>query len=106
MIKITLAPIPSQSFQVVLDGQYCAISLYQRGKRMYLDLLADDQTICQGAICVNRTEIVQSPSQYFTGGLYFYDAKGDDAPQWDRLEERFFLIFVPQGEALPLEFQP
>lgn len=78
MKVIPLAAIPAETFQIVLDDQQCRITLYQRGRRMYLDLDVGDEAVCRGAICQNRASIVQSPTRLFSGTLHFWDTLGDE----------------------------
>ncbi|WP_308772267.1 hypothetical protein [uncultured Bilophila sp.] len=101
MQNIPLSSTPAQTFQVVLDDQQCRISLYQRGRRMYLDLDVDNEPVCRGAICQNRASIVQSPTRLFSGTLHFWDTLGDEPPRYDLLGSRFLLLYVADGEELP-----
>lgn len=101
MQVIPLLAIPSSTFQVILDDQQCRISLYQRGRRMYLDLDVDDEAVCRGAICQNRASVVQSPTRLFSGTLHFWDTLGDEPPRYDLLGTRFLLLYVADGEELP-----
>lgn len=101
MQVIPLLAIPSRTFQVILDDQQCRISLYQRGRRMYLDLDVGDEAVCRGAICQNRASIVQSPTRLFSGTLHFWDTLGDDPPRYDLLGTRFQLMYVSANETLP-----
>ena len=101
MESITLSALPAQTFQAILDDQQCRISLYQRGRRMYLDLDVDDEPVCRGAICQNRASVVQSPTRLFSGSLHFWDTRGDEPPQYDRIGSRFLLLYVADGEELP-----
>lgn len=48
MKVIPLSAIPAETFQIVLDDQQCRITLYQRGRRMYLDLDVDNEPVCRG----------------------------------------------------------
>lgn len=105
MIIIKLTDVPSQTFQVVLGNQNCTISLYQREKRMYMDLIANDVPICAGAICVNGTEIVQYATPSFDGTLHFYDIRGQEAPQWTALVDRFAFLYVSVDEEIPEELR-
>lgn len=98
---IPIAAIPAQTFQIVLDDQQCRIKLCQRGRRIYLDLEADNETVCQGAICQNRASVVQSPTRLFSGTLHFWDTLGDEPPRYDLLGTRFLLLYVADGEELP-----
>lgn len=101
MQKIPLPPIPSNTFQVVLDDQQCRITLYQRGRRMYLDLEVDSETVCRGAICQNRASVVPFPTLSFSGSLHFWDTLGDEPPQYDRLGTRFLLLYLAEDEDMP-----
>lgn len=105
MLTIPLTQIPTQTFTVVLAGQYCTISLYWRQECLYLDLNVGMQSVCQGSICQNKANIVQSRSQAFTGTLHFFDLEGDRAPQWEKLHNgtsgRWVLVYIPEGEEIP-----
>lgn len=98
---IHIAAIPSQTFQVVLDDQQCRITLYQGGRRMYLDLDVDDEAVCRGAICQNRASVVPFPTLNLLGSLHFWDTLGDEPPRYDLLGSRFLLLYVADGEELP-----
>lgn len=101
MLQINIAPIPAQRFQVVLDGQYCTITIRQKGERIYLDLALPDVDICHGAICVNGVQIVQSPSQVFNGTLHFFDTLGDKVPYFEGINSRYVLLYLSEGEYVP-----
>ena len=103
MKEIPLTSIPSQEFNVILGGQHCTISLYWRQVRLYLDLMADSHVICRGAICQNKAEIVQSRTQGFKGSLYFLDLEGDRPPHWERLNTRYVLLYLEEGEDDPFK---
>ena len=106
MLLIPVSDVPNQTLSVVLDGQYCVISLLWRQVRLYLTLWVGNRLICQGQICQNRANILQSPALDFSGSLHFFDRLGDQAPAFPGLNSRYFLLFVPVGESLPesLEF--
>ena len=109
MRVISLSRVPSQSFNVVLSGRHCKLSLYWRQERLYLDLAVGAVSVCRGAVCQNRTGILQSPSRDFAGSLHFFDMEGDSPPRWDRLhtggpltpEGRWVLVHVEEGEEVP-----
>lgn len=106
MVQIPLKNLPSQELQVVLDNQNCTIFLYWRFGLMFMDLSVDDTVICQGAICRNGASITQFPSLSFSGSLHFWDTQGNQQPpQWDGLEDRYALLYVSDGEELPLALQ-
>lgn len=74
MQVIPLQQIPNQEFNIVLNGQNCTIHLYQKGDYMYLDLTCDG-TIGEGqeVICLTAMDLVQYPTPYFSGTLFFAD---------------------------------
>lgn len=105
MQQIPLSQIPGQTFNVVLAGQYCTISVYWRQERLYLDLSVGATVVCQGAVCQNRADVLQSKSQYFSGTLHFFDLDGDSPPRFEKLNTgsagRFVLLYLEDGEELP-----
>ena len=105
MIRIYPSALPAQTFYVVLDGQYCTMSLYQKSERLYMDLAVGASDVFKGAICLNGADIVQSPSTSFSGSLHFFDRRGNSPPHWSGLADRFMLIYVGNDEELPAAFK-
>ena len=106
MIQIPLKNLPSQELQVVLDGQQCMIFVYWRFGLMFLDLTVGDNVVCKGAVCRNGASITQFQSLYFRGSLHFWDTQGNQkSPQWEGLEDRYALLYLSEGEDVPLALQ-
>ena len=101
MVKIPLENIPSQKLRVVLDGQNCTLLIYYRFGNIYLDLYVGDEVVQQGAICPNRASIITRANSIFTGSLHFLDLLADDPPDYNLYNDRFILLYVAEGEALP-----
>ena len=102
MLFIPLAAIPSQTLNIVLDGQDCTISLYWRQERLYLDLISNGQAIVVGAICENKANVLQTDHLYFKGSLHFFDSEGDSPPRYEGLNYiRWVLVFIAEDEDLP-----
>jgi hypothetical protein len=105
MQSIPLSRIPAQTLNVILAGQYCTISVYWRQERLYLDLTVGATVICQGAVCQNGADVLQSRTQDFAGTLHFFDQEGDRAPQWERLHTgtagRWILLYLVDGDEIP-----
>lgn len=106
MLEIPVEAYPNQSFLVSLPaddgaGQNCAIALYQRGERVYLDLNVDGVTLRQGAVCLPRVGIVGAVTG-FSGELFMVDSRTQpDAqrpPQWQGLGSRWKLYYLDAGE--------
>jgi hypothetical protein len=93
MLYIQVQALPAQTFQVVLDGQECTISLYQRVGRMFLDLAVGDVGIRKGAICQHNADVIQSESRFFSGNLRWLDTRGQRPPEWQGIGDRFFLVY-------------
>lgn len=101
MVEIPITPAPSQTFQIVLDGQNCTIALYQRGGSLYMDMMVGQAVVWTGFICRDRLGV--NPYGYlpFRGQLYFVDTLGGTDPSYDGLGARWGLLFVPAGETPP-----
>jgi hypothetical protein len=104
MIQISLSRLPSQEFRVVLEGQLCTVWLYQRGRRLFMDLTVGDVPVFRGASCIEGGPVNRSPSPAFSGTFHFHDFEGREAPGWEGLESRWVLCWVPEGEAPPERF--
>ena len=86
--------IPNQRFAVVLDGQNCIIHLFQRGEYMYMDLTCNGNVIRQGAICLSDIDLVNYPTPYFNGLLFFTDnTNHSHHPYFKELGKRYFLCY-------------
>lgn len=98
MQLINLSNIPAQQFNIVLDGLNCAIKLYQRGPRLYMDLATTDKVIFTGAVCLFLSRVNQSPDPDFTGALHFIDTKGYQAPHYEGLNSRWYLVYFSESK--------
>ena len=101
MQKIPLKQVPSQKIRVVLGGQNCTILAYYRFGAIYMDLYVGNALVEQGAICRNRASVIKVANSTFTGSLHFLDLLGDNDPDYKLFNDRYILLFVPAGEALP-----
>lgn len=105
MKQIPLQAIPAQRLQVVLDDQNCTIAVYQRGNNLYMDLAVDADEVFNGAICRYGADVGQSPTLLFDGTLHFFDTQGQADPQYEGLDSRWYLLFIPDGEDVPEQLQ-
>lgn len=95
---IPLQPVPSQTLSVVLSGQNCQISVYQKSTGLYLDLKVDDAPIVTTVLCHDRVRLVRSAYLGFAGDLAFEDTLGQADPQYDSLGSRFVLSYLEPFE--------
>ena len=68
MLQIPLSVVPSQTLNIVLDGQSCQIAVYQKqpitdeygvAAGLFFDLIAAGVPIINTARCLDRTPILQ-----------------------------------------------
>ena len=101
MLKIPLKQVPSQKFRVVLGGQNCTINLYYRFGNTYMDLVVGDGVVINGAVCRNRSSVVNVANHIFAGALYFLDLLGDSDPDYKLFNDRYILLYVSASESTP-----
>lgn len=104
-VLIPLITQEAQSFKIVLDEQACEIQLRSRlDGLIYMSMVVDGVEAWNNYPCYDRQNIKPFGYMPFTGGLYFFDIEGKTDPTYDKLNYRYFLIFIPEGEALPVGF--
>lgn len=101
MLKIPLKRVSSQKLRVVLGGQNCTINLYYRFGNTYMDLVVGGGVVVNGAICRNRSSVVNVANRIFTGALYFLDLLGDSDPNYKLFNDRYILLYVSASESTP-----
>lgn len=90
---ITLTNDAAQQFQIVLDGQNCTISVYQKDETVYMDLFVNETPIFLGISCLDRVGIKLSDYMDFKGQLWFEDKNGTQNPQYTGFGERYLLYY-------------
>lgn len=93
MVTVPLSPTPSQSLSIVLDGQNCDISVYQKSTGMFFDLSKDGQRIVTAVRCLDGVPLINQRYRGFVGNLMFVDMQGDLDPTYDGLGSRHLLIY-------------
>lgn len=99
MQVVPLQPVASQSLQVQLDGQDCAINVYQKAfptptGGIYLDLYVSGVLIIGGAFCENLNRLVRDLYLGFSGDLCFFDTQGTSDPVYTGLGSQYVLIYL------------
>ncbi len=102
MMVIPTQAVPSQSLTVTLNGQLCAINIYQKESGLYLDLYNAATTpptlIIGGVLCENRNRIVRSAYLGFVGDLFFLDTQGNSDPVYSGLDGQYVLEYMDTAE--------
>lgn len=94
MMTIPLAPVPSQTLNVVLAQQNCTLNIYQRITGLFIDVYVNDALIIGGVICENANRIVRSAYLGFIGDLAFYDTQGKSDPVSSGLGAQYQLVYL------------
>lgn len=98
MLIIPTQPVPSQNFQIVLDGQAMTFRIYQTDYGLFLDALLTNAPLITGVLCENQEPLVQEPYLGFSGELVFVDTQGTDAPIYTGLGTRFQLAYLEAAD--------
>lgn len=103
MMIVPLQALASQSFQVPLNGQACALNVYQKGGDLYLDLSVSGVAIQQGKQCRDRVLIVRHAYLGFQGDLAFVDTQGVTDPVYtgfnpDPAQARYLLVYLAPAD--------
>lgn len=90
---IPLNNIPSQQFQIALNGQNCTIAVFSRGDDVFVDLYCNDVPIALGVIGLDRVGIKTSEYMPFIGQIWFEDLSGTEKPNYEYFGTRFILKY-------------
>ena len=94
---IPLNNIPSQQFQIALNGQNCTIAVFTRERDLFINLYCNDIPIALGVIALDRVGIKLSEYMNFIGQIWFEDLIGTENPNYNYFGTRFVLKYgVPK----------
>ena len=90
MYEITLLKQPNSynSFNINTDGYDLRLKTVKN--YLYADLYKNGNPLFYGRRCINKMPLIQNQKQ---GNFYFYDKYGNDNPVYDKLNDRFVLIY-------------
>jgi len=90
---VPLAPIPAQTCKVVLGGQNCDITVYQKPEGLFVDINADGTDIALGIIARDTVNLIARGYMGFIGSLFFIDTQGTSDPEYSSLGLRYQLLY-------------
>ena len=99
MQKIPLSTNPNQQSSCVLNDQNCVITLRQNGQWVYLTLEVDQEKVCDGVACRDRSPLPPFSTTKFSGRLIFVDTKCKSRPNYKEFESRYILVYLTAEEA-------
>ncbi|CAG9259677.1 hypothetical protein WT27_23625 [Burkholderia territorii] len=98
MLILPITAKPAQNFSVLLAGQNCQISVYQKTTGMYLDLSVNNAPIKSGIACRDRVLLIRHAYLGFVGDLTFFDTQGVADPEYTGLGTRWQLVYLEAGD--------
>ncbi|MBR8479455.1 phage baseplate plug family protein [Burkholderia cenocepacia] len=98
MLTLPITARPAQNFSVLLAGQNCQISVYQKTTGLYLDLAVNNVAVKGGIICRDRVRLIRYAYLGFIGDLTFFDTQGVEDPQYAGLGARWQLVYLEAGD--------
>lgn len=98
MLIVPTAPVPNQTFTVLLANQPCRIDLVQKTNGMFLSLWVNDVLMVAGVICQDRNRLIRSAYLGFIGDLEFRDTGGTADPIYTGLNSRWFLVYLEAAD--------
>ena len=112
MQVVPLEALPSQTLQIVLGGQNCALSVYTLdgydytdptlgtpNTNVYLDFAYNGIDVTETQICFNKKRLLIN-RQYlgFVGDFMFVDTQGTNDPQFAGLGSRYVLLYLSASD--------
>lgn len=91
MLVIPLTATPAQTIKVLLNGQDCKISIYQKTTGLFADVFLAGLRIKTAILARDRVALLQSEYLGFVGDLFFKDLQGSADPEYTGLGTRYVL---------------
>lgn len=91
---INLDAVPSQTLNIVLNGQSCVIKVYQKRTGVYIDLNVDGVQVCYGGLCLNGYPLIKNTYHGFVGNLLFVDQDGTSNPDYTGFGSKYLLYYL------------
>lgn len=98
MQQIPLQPIPAQISKVVLGGQNCQLSIYQKQRGLFVDINVNGEDVATAVIALDAVPLVCRDYAGFSGNLLFIDTQGKSDPSYEGLGSRFALVYLTAEE--------
>jgi len=90
---VPLLPIPAQDCKIVLGGQNCHITIYQKPEGLFVDINSDGVDIALGVIARNTANLIARGYLGFAGSLFFIDNQDSSDPEYTGLGARYQLVY-------------
>jgi len=98
MLQIPLQTVPAQIISVVLGGQNVRLNVYQKDSNLYVDVSANNTTINNCVLALDRNPLIRQGYNGFSGQIMFRDTKGTSDPVYTGFYDRYQLIYLTADE--------
>lgn len=95
---IPIQAVPSQTLQIVLNGQPTQIYIYQKTYGVFIDISLNNEIIIAGVLCENDHLIIRNTYLGYAGDFIFDDTQGSDDPTYTGLGTRFVLYYLSPAD--------
>jgi hypothetical protein len=97
--------LTQQTFQAILGGQNCTVTLQQMSTGLYLTLVIAGAVIVGSKYCADRVSLVRFDFDGFSEHLYFLDSLGAQDPELSGVGTRFKLLYATVRDRGPEEIR-
>jgi hypothetical protein len=94
MLRIPVAAVPSQQFSVVVAGQQCQFSIYQKSTGLYFDLTVNRKSVANTRRIRDGVLMVRHAYLGVVGDFMMMDLRGTSDPEYSGLGTRYALVYV------------
>ena len=99
MLSVPLAPVPSQTLAIILDGQNCNLAVYTERTGIYMDVEVNGTTIATARILRDGARVLQDEQyQPFVGDFILVDTQGELDPVYTGLGTRWQLVYLQAAD--------
>lgn len=99
MLLIPLTVTPNQTFNIILGGQNCLINVAQKSTGVFVTVSINTVPIIQGAIAIDRVQLVREPYLGFIGDLAFFDQLSPyTPPDYTGFNGRYQFVYLEASD--------
>lgn len=100
---VPIQSVPSQTLQVVLNGQATQIYIFQKTYGVFIDISLNNSLIIAGVLCENDHLIIRNTYLGYAGDFLFDDTQGTTDPDFAGLGTRYLLYYLTPADLASLK---
>lgn len=94
---IPMTANPNQTVTFNVANQPTRLNVWDRGGRLFMDVLKNDAVVLSGVSCLHADRIIRNSYFGYTGDFAWFDTQGKSDPTFDGIGKRFFLAYLGKG---------